>query len=95
MRGGLKANHLLFADDCLLFGRASVEEWKTLKVLLTRYERASGQFLNKDKTTVYFSSNTPVGDRNSILREGGSLVQGSFEKYLGLPTMVVNPSITH
>lgn len=26
-RGGTRVNHLLFVDDCMLFGRARVEEW--------------------------------------------------------------------
>ncbi|XP_040994374.1 uncharacterized protein LOC121240922 [Juglans microcarpa x Juglans regia] len=87
VRGGSRVNHLLFTDDCILFGRACVEEWKRLQELLLRYERASGQFLNKEKTSVFFSSNTSVADMDLILREWGSMVQGSYEKYLGLPTM--------
>lgn len=46
-RGGTKINHLLFADDCVLFCRAKCQEWKKLMDLLKVYERASGQFLNK------------------------------------------------
>ncbi|KAF5472200.1 hypothetical protein F2P56_008937 [Juglans regia] len=88
VRGGSRVNHLLFADDCILFGRACVEEWKRLQELLLRYERASGQFLNKEKTIVYFNSNTPVAERDLVLSVGESMAQGSFKKYLGLQTMV-------
>lgn len=27
-RGGTKVNHLVFVDDCVLFDRARVDEWK-------------------------------------------------------------------
>ncbi|XP_035544636.1 uncharacterized protein LOC118348020 [Juglans regia] len=87
-RHGLRVNHLLFADDCILFCRASVEEWRKMQDLLLIYEKASGQFLNKEKTAVFFSSNTSVEVKRKILVEGGAIVQGSYDKYLGLPTMV-------
>ncbi|XP_042958243.1 uncharacterized mitochondrial protein AtMg00310-like [Carya illinoinensis] len=51
-------------------------------------DRASGQFLNKEKTAMFFSSNTDSENRRKILREGGDLVKGSYERYLGLPTLV-------
>ncbi|KAF5481894.1 hypothetical protein F2P56_002506 [Juglans regia] len=90
VRGGSRVNHLLFADDCILFGRACVEEWKRLQELLLRYEKASGQFLNKEKTSVFFSSNTHMADRDLILRAGGpwskaamknTLVQAAIPSY--------------
>lgn len=27
VRGGTRLNHLLFADDCIFFGRANLEKW--------------------------------------------------------------------
>lgn len=88
VRRGLRVNHLLFTDDCILFGRARVEEWKKLQALLLRYGKASGQYMNKEKTSIFFSTNTPLEDRRKVLMEGGALVQGSYEKYLALPIMV-------
>ncbi|KAF5458402.1 hypothetical protein F2P56_022431 [Juglans regia] len=87
-RRGTRINHLLFADDCVLFGRANCEEWGNLMKVLKVYERASGQFLNKEKTSIFFSSNTKTVCREMILRDGGSVVCGSYEKYLGLPSVV-------
>ncbi|XP_035551510.1 uncharacterized protein LOC118349853 [Juglans regia] len=87
-RGGTRINHLLFADDCVLFGRANCEEWENLMEVLKVYERASGQFLNKEKTSIFFSSNTKSVCKDLILRDGGSIVCGSYEKYLGLPSVV-------
>lgn len=45
-RGGCRVNHLLFANDCVLFGRAKVDEWNKIQPMLQVYEAASGQVLN-------------------------------------------------
>ncbi|XP_041026997.1 uncharacterized protein LOC121267211 [Juglans microcarpa x Juglans regia] len=87
-RGGVKLTHLLFADDCIIFGRACWEEWVRIRGILQLYERASGQCLNKQKTTIMFSSNGRKGDWERITTDLGARVQHSFEKYLGLPAMV-------
>ncbi|KAF5481359.1 hypothetical protein F2P56_002016 [Juglans regia] len=87
-RGGTRINHLLFADDCILFGRAVAGEWIKIQELLLKYEKASGQFLNKEKTAIFFSSNSRNEEKRKILEQGGSVMKGSYEKYLGLPPVV-------
>ena len=59
--GGPRLSHLFFADDNLIFCKASIEERNTLQRILTVYEEASGQQLNRTKTSLFFSSNTPNG----------------------------------
>ena len=54
-RNGPKISHLLFVDDSLLFGRARVEDVRKIREVLGKYEQASGQKLNSDKTTLFFS----------------------------------------
>ncbi|XP_040987731.1 MDIS1-interacting receptor like kinase 2-like [Juglans microcarpa x Juglans regia] len=54
-RGAPKLNHLLFADDSLIFCDASVETNLKLLRLLKLYEEASGQFINQDKSAMVFS----------------------------------------
>ena len=59
--GGPRLSHLFFADDNLIFCKASIEERNTLQRILTVYEEASAQQLNRIKTSLFFSSNTPNG----------------------------------
>ena len=53
-----KLTHLFFADDSLLFCRATQTECQKLQEILQVYEKASGQQLNRTKTTLFFSHNT-------------------------------------
>ena len=55
---GRKLTHLLFADDSLIFCRAKESECQTLLNILTKNERASGQQINRAKTTLFFSKST-------------------------------------
>ncbi|XP_042969072.1 uncharacterized protein LOC122301754 [Carya illinoinensis] len=87
-RGGYSINHLLFAYDCILFGKASLEDWHKLQGILKVYEKASGQYLNKEKASIFFSTNTSLVVKKSILSAGNLVVCGSYERYLGLPTVV-------
>lgn len=57
-RLGPQISHLLFVDDCILFGEASIHGAHNLKDILQIYECCSGQYVNFDKSTVFFSSNT-------------------------------------
>ena len=58
-RNGPKLTHLFFANDSLLFCRATIQECQKLLEILAAYERVSGQILNRDKTTLFFSKSTP------------------------------------
>jgi hypothetical protein len=50
-------SHLLFADDCFLFCRSTIEESNHLMGVLKTYEEASGQEINLSKSEVFFSRN--------------------------------------
>lgn len=53
---GCTISHLLFADDSLVFPRASVADWKRLKEIFNCYARASGQIFNFEKSSMFFST---------------------------------------
>ena len=50
-----EVNHLLFADDSLLFFNATPKMASRVDSLLRRYCDASGQRINKDKSSIFFS----------------------------------------
>jgi hypothetical protein len=85
---GSRISHLFFADDNLLFCKANSVEWRRLTRILDKYEVASGQKLNHDKTSIFFSRNTSREKREEIIRLSGLKATDRFEKYLGLPTLV-------
>jgi hypothetical protein len=82
-RGGFKLSHLFFADDSLLFCRASFMEWVSIHSILEDYERASGQKINRNKTAIFFSRNVRPEFKAHILSIGGTSSVDCFEKYLG------------
>lgn len=85
---GLSQLHLLFADDCVLFCKAKKEEWRSIYSILQVYESALEQVLKKQKTSIFFSSNTKREVRRQIFREAVVVVCGSYERYLWLPAVV-------
>lgn len=88
VKGGTKITHFLFVDDCIIFGRANWVEWLKICGILELYERASGESLNKQKTTLFFSPNVRLEVKNIIVQGMGARVQSDCEKYLDLPVMV-------
>jgi hypothetical protein len=85
---GPRLNHLFFVDDSLLFCKANINEWQVLSGLLEMYEEASGQWLNKDKTWVFFSRNTCTEIREALSHMIGIPASRRYNHYLGLPALV-------
>jgi hypothetical protein len=50
--------HLFFADDSLLFYRATFQEWGNVMQLIQKYELASDWKINNTKTAIFCSRNT-------------------------------------
>ncbi|XP_010481107.1 PREDICTED: uncharacterized protein LOC104759943 [Camelina sativa] len=59
-RNGPPISHLLFADDSLMFCRASVDECTTILNILQHYEKASGQSVNFQKSAITFGKGKEV-----------------------------------
>ena len=81
-------SHLLFADDCIVFGKASKEEGSRILKILEVYEKESGQMLNREKTSLFFSKNTRGEVKEEVKEMFGAQVIYQHERYLGLPTLV-------
>lgn len=58
-RNGPRLTHLFFADNSLLFCRASMQECNHIQAILSEFEAASGQKLNREKTTIFFPAKQP------------------------------------
>jgi hypothetical protein len=77
---GPRISHIFFADDSLLFCRATRSQWQSLTNVLRRYEEASGQRLNSDKTSIFFSRNSALEDKEAILEDAGIPETQCFDK---------------
>ena len=59
-RNGPRVNHLLFADDCVVFIRTKMAEVQRLRDVLHTYANSSGQAVNFEKSTIFYSRKTPL-----------------------------------
>lgn len=84
----LSISHLLFADDSLIFTRATVEDCTNLKKLFGCYERASRQIVNLAKSSMFFSSGTKLEYAAAIRQIFQLKVVSKHKKYLGLPSTI-------
>ena len=80
--------HLLFADDSLFSCRSTSEECQKIMDILGAYEKCSGQQINKNKTTIFFSKSTSEDRGNEIKDAMGIMEIKQYEKYMGLPSFV-------
>ena len=85
---GLKLTYLFFADDSLLFCRATLQECQKVLEILVAYEKVSGKRLNRDKTALSFRKSTPRDQQSQIMAELGVSELKQYEEYLGLLAMV-------
>jgi hypothetical protein len=87
-RGAPTVSHLLFADDCFLFCRSTLEETNHLMHILKVYEAASGQEINLTKSEVFFSRNLSMAAQEDLSRIMGVRHVLGTGNYLGLPSMI-------
>lgn len=59
-------SHMFFADDSYIFYKASSLEAYHVSDLLRKFENASGQKINFDKSLIFFSRNTYTQTRDTI-----------------------------
>ena len=63
-------------------------ECNELMSILEVYESTSGQKINPDKSSVFFSPNTTSIARDEILNSLGPMQDSWHKKYLGLPSLI-------
>ena len=81
-------NHLLSADDSMLFFKASVQETEEVSNLLDTYCKASGQRINCSKSSIYFSKGDPKSARTLVKNTRNVQNETLTEMYLGMPSDV-------
>lgn len=80
--------HLLFADDCIIFSKATLQDVGAIQEALSLYELSSGQKVNFNKTTVSYSKGVSLVRREEMAATLGVRLVDVHDRYLGLPTTV-------
>ncbi|KAA3490135.1 reverse transcriptase [Gossypium australe] len=80
--------HLLFADDCMKFREDTKQGARNMKEILKEYENCSGQCVNFNKSTIFYSSNTSAVAKELVTDLLGVRNSSNPEKYLGLPNAI-------
>jgi hypothetical protein len=83
-------SHLLYADDLLIFGKASCAEASCISSCFEKYTRWSGQSINANKSSIHFSKNTSPGTIRNILPILPFTHNPAKSVYLGLPILYGN-----
>ncbi|KAL9676306.1 hypothetical protein QQ045_004520 [Rhodiola kirilowii] len=92
-RGAPIITHLMFADDCILFLKASRDVIPYVSSLLKSYEEISGQKVNLMKSEVVCSKNVQESVRNAIVDRMGMKIVDAHSSYLGLPIIFSNKKV--
>ncbi|XP_026399338.1 uncharacterized protein LOC113295210 [Papaver somniferum] len=81
-------NHLLFANDCLIFAQANLTSVYNLLELLYDFSTQSGQMINFDRSAVHFSKKRKLEVAAALSNIPGVKTINSKEKYLGSPLII-------
>ncbi|XP_022573038.2 uncharacterized protein LOC111214447 [Brassica napus] len=87
-RGSPSISHLLFADDSLFFCKAEQSQCEELVRIIDVYGTASGQQLNKEKSSVLFGSKVIASTKSDLRRSLGITKEGGMGMYLGMPEKI-------
>ncbi|GAU46050.1 hypothetical protein TSUD_191210 [Trifolium subterraneum] len=86
-------SHLMFADDLLLFGQAVEENMIVVMDVLNKFCLMSGQQVNYDKSSIYFSRNVTADMRAILSAQAGLKETPNLGKYLGVPALGRAPRV--
>lgn len=87
-RGLHPINHLLFADDCLIFVQAELKQMENLLMVFNSYERLAGQKLNMGKSEFSVIPNMDDIVSNLFSEFLNMPKVSKHSKYLGLPLLI-------
>uniref|UniRef100_A0A803PEE1 Reverse transcriptase domain-containing protein n=1 Tax=Cannabis sativa TaxID=3483 RepID=A0A803PEE1_CANSA len=81
-----RISHMLFADDSYLYCKATIAEAVKIQELLHKFEMASGQKVNLNKSSIFYSVNTDIRQRYDINQLLHMIQADENSLYLGLPS---------
>lgn len=87
-RQHISISHLMFANDSLIFSRASLKDCQHLKDIFNCYAAISGQIFNFNKSCMFFNGNVHENLISAIKRVFQLNMVSKHEKYLELPSMI-------
>lgn len=87
-RGAPSISHILFADDCYFFFKATRGEADIMKIILNRYEKISRQAVNYRKSSIVFSPHTSSEDEAVVCNRLEVEEADKPGKYLGMPMCI-------
>jgi hypothetical protein len=83
-------HYLLFADDLLIFGKATLTEASIIYSCLDKYCKWSGQSINVSKSTIRLTKNSLPSSVSSITNIFPFQTNTTKSIYLGLPFFMEN-----
>ncbi|KAK4604733.1 hypothetical protein RGQ29_012985 [Quercus rubra] len=87
-REGPIFSQLFFANDLILFAKATKRNFHTIKKVLNEFCSISGQKVNLEKFRIYFSPHTKPENITHIEHVLGIKHSKEFGKYLGIPILM-------
>ena len=87
-RFGPSFAHLYFADDLVLFAKATRKNCQAISRALGTFCNLLGQKVNLSKSSIFVSPHANPNQAPMLERELGFKIQKDFGKYLGVPILV-------
>ena len=84
-RENVEVSHLFFADDLMLFAKASEKGSEAIKDVLDLFCEESSQRIIYEKSHIYFSPNVPTPLKDKICENLNIQAANNLGKYLGFP----------
>ncbi|XP_074347539.1 uncharacterized protein LOC141686400 [Apium graveolens] len=79
---------MIFADDSYFYCKAGTAEARKVMELLDVYEQASGQKVNKGKSSIFFSTNVIQYNKEEVCFLMQIPEANEHSSYLGLPNLL-------
>lgn len=84
-RQNLDISHLFFADNLMLFAKTNISGVESIKDVLSKFCKESGQVVSAEKSRIYFSPNVPSNIKEDICNISDISKTSALGKYLGFP----------